>query len=184
MTSQPGSFPNRRLLSQGFAWYAVHVRSRAEKKVENGLAQQGIETFLPLQRSLRKWSDRKKWVDLPLIPGYCFVRVNEGTYLPVLQTPHVMGFVRMEGRPAIIPDGQINFLKRMLKQSDYEWEVAREPLNPGQTVEITAGPFIGLEAELISLKGKNRVGIRIIQIDNTFLVDIPLTDVVAKPVNG
>ncbi len=168
----------------GGAWYAIHIRSRAEKKVEEELLRKNIETFLPMKRSLRHWSDRKKWVDLPLIPGYCFVRAGEGAHQAVLQTRHVAGFVRFGGKPAVIPENQILFLKRMLKQSDYAWEVTGEPLSPGQIVEITAGPMIGLEAELISLKGKSRVGIRIIQISNNFLVDIPLTDVAARNPGG
>jgi transcriptional antiterminator RfaH len=65
----------------------------------------------------------------------------------------------------------------MLKQTDYTWEITKEKLVPGQKVEIIAGPFIGMEAELIALKGKKRVGVRIEQIHNTLLVDIPMEDV-------
>ena len=162
-------------------WYAIYVSSRAEKKVDAELTQQGIESFVPLKRTLRRWSDRKKWVDLPLIPGYCFVKIDYKNHLPIVQTNHVVAFVKFEGKPAVIQDQQIDFLKRMLKQSDYEWEVTQETLSPGQTVEIIAGPFIGLEAELIGLKGKKRVGIRIEQINNIILIDIPLTDITVKP---
>jgi transcription antitermination factor NusG len=160
-------------------WYAVYVSSRAEKKVNLEFSQKGIESFVPLKKSLRKWSDRKKWVDLPLIPGYCFVKINFKFYLSVLQTNHVVGFVRFEGKPAVIQDNQIDFLKRMLKQTDYFWEITKEKLLPGQKVEIIAGPFIGMEAELIAMKGKKRVGVRIEQINNTLLVDIPMEDVTA-----
>ncbi len=161
------------------AWYAVYVSSRAEKKVETALSDKGVEVFLPLKKSLRKWSDRKKWVDLPLIPGYIFVHILLKNYMEVLQTQHVVAFVRFEGKPALIQDQQIEFLKRMLKQSDYTWEITQEKFTPGQKVEITAGPFIGLEAELISIKGKKRVAVRIDQISNTLVVDIPVEDVSA-----
>ena len=71
--------PNLKLLIHPEAdqprWYAIYVNSRAEKKVEADLTCKGIETFLPLKKSLRKWSDRKKWIDMPLIPGYCFVKI-------------------------------------------------------------------------------------------------------------
>ncbi|MBP7505813.1 MAG: UpxY family transcription antiterminator [Prolixibacteraceae bacterium] len=159
-------------------WYAIYVNSRAEKKVEADLAAKGVEVFLPLKMSLRKWSDRKKWVEMPLIPGYCFVRISLKENLRVLQTTHVVGFVRFEGKPARIQDRQIEFLKRMLKQSDYDWEITHEEFMPGQTVEIVAGPFIGLEAELMAIKGKKRVGVRIEQINNTLFVDIPMSDLV------
>ena len=161
-------------------WYAIYVNSRAEKKVEAELTAKGVEAFLPLKKTLRKWSDRKKWVDLPLIPGYCFVKIALQDNLRVLQTTHVVGFVRFEGRPARIQDKQIEFLKRMLKQSDYDWEITHEEFIPGQTVEIIAGPFIGLEAELISIKGKKRVGVRIEQISNTLFVDIPMADLAIR----
>jgi transcription antitermination factor NusG len=161
-------------------WYALYVSSRAEKKVEAELTKKGVENYLPLKTTLRRWSDRKKWVEMPLIPGYIFVRIAYKNYLAALQTNHVVAFVKFEGKPAIIPDRQIDFLKRMLKQTDYTWEVSAEPFKPGQVVEIIAGPFIGLEAELIAIKGKNRVGVRIEQINNVLLVDIPTDDLVIK----
>ncbi len=161
-------------------WYAVYIDSRAEKKVHAELTEKGIESFLPLKTTLRRWSDRKKWVEMPLIPGYCFVKIIYKDYLRVLQTNHVVAFVRFEGQPAVIQESQIDFLKRMLKQTDYEWEVTTEDLVPGQKVEIIAGPFIGTEAELMVIKGKNRVGVRIEQINNVFLVDIPMNDLTVK----
>jgi transcription antitermination factor NusG len=159
-------------------WYAVYVDSRAEKKVEQELTFKSIENYLPLKTTLRRWSDRKKLVDMPLIPGYIFVRILYKNYLSVLQTRHVVGFVRFEGRPASIPDRQIDFLKRMLKQSDYTWEVSVEQFAPGQLVEIVAGPFIGLQAELMAIRGKKRVAVRIEQINNVLFVDIPMEDLV------
>jgi transcription antitermination factor NusG len=161
-------------------WYALYVSSRAEKKVETELTKKGVENYLPLKTTLRRWSDRKKWVEMPLIPGYIFVRIQYKNYLTALQTNHVVAFVRFEGKPAVIPDRQIDFLKRMLKQTDYTWEVTTEQFTPGQTVEIIAGPFIGMEAELVSIKGKKRVGVRIDQINNVLLVDIPIEDLVIK----
>ena len=161
-------------------WYALYVNSRAEKKVREELSKKGIENYLPLKTTLRKWSDRKKMVEMPLIPGYIFVRIQYKNYIPVLQTQHVVAFVRFENRPAIIQEDQIDFLKRMLKQSDYTWEVTTEQFTPGQTVEIIAGPFIGLQAELIAVKGKKRVAVRIEQINNVLLVDIPMEDLIIK----
>jgi transcription antitermination factor NusG len=161
-------------------WYALYVSSRAEKKVEAELTKKGVENYLPLKTTLRRWSDRKKWVEMPLIPGYIFVKILYKNYLTSLQTTHVVAFVRFEGKPAVIPDRQIDFLKRMLKQTDYTWEVSAEKFVPGQVVEIIAGPFIGLEAELIAIKGKKRVGVRIEQINNVLLVDIPMEDLVIK----
>ena len=94
-----------------YHWYAVYVKSRAEKKAQIELQQKGIENFLPLQRKLRQWSDRKKWVEMPLIPGYLFVRISRKEYDLTLQSTQVVSFVRFEGTAATIPDNQIDYLK-------------------------------------------------------------------------
>lgn len=159
------------------SWFAVYVRSRAEKKVAEALLQQGYEFFLPLKKTLRNWSDRKKWVDLPLIPGYCFVCCTPGEHHQILRLNHVVSFVRFCGQPAVIPAGQIDMLKRMLKQSDFSIEVSMELPEPGQKVEVISGPLIGMQAELVQIRGRSKVCIRIEQISNVVLVEIPLEDV-------
>lgn len=160
-------------------WYACCTRSRAEKKVALLLEQKGIENWVPINRVLQRWSDRKKWVDKPLIPGYCFVRILPKEYLSVLQTEHVVCFVKFEGRLAAISDSQIDFLKRMLRQTDYQWEMTREKPKPGQKVEIIAGPLIGFTAELVNYKNSRQICVRLDQIDYAFVVQLPLTDIVA-----
>jgi len=161
-------------------WYACCTRSRAEKKVAVLLEQKGIENWVPLVRTLQRWSDRKKWVEKPLIPGYCFVRIRQKEYLSVLQTEHVVCFVKFENQMAAISDNQIDFIRRMLRQSEYQWEITREKPRPGQQVEIVAGPLIGLQAELVNYKNSRQICVRIDEIDYSFLVQLPLTDVVTK----
>ncbi|MEI7830955.1 MAG: UpxY family transcription antiterminator, partial [Prolixibacteraceae bacterium] len=139
------------------AWHAVYVHSRAEKRVHEELKYKGIESFLPLQRKLRQWSDRKKWVEMPLISGYVFVHITRKHYDMVLQTDNVMQYVRFEGKAAIIRDQDIEILKRMLGQSDLDVEITRDELQPGTLVEIIAGPMMGVRGELISFRGNNKV---------------------------
>lgn len=158
-------------------WYAVYVRPRSEKKVAEGLAEAGIEHFLPLLRTLRRWSDRKKWVNMPLIPGYCFVYISQNEQLHVLKVTHVLAFVKFNGIPAIIPDDQIEFLQRMLKQREVAFQLAEEMPRPGQKVEIIAGPFIGLQAEIVKTKRKSTIYLRIEQLQNAFMLEIPMDHV-------
>ena len=106
-----------------YHWYAVYIKSRAEKKAQTELQQKEIESFLPLQRKLRQWSDRKKWVEMPLIPGYLFVRVSRKEYDTVLQSSFIVSYVRFEGTAAIIPDNQIEYLQLMLKQDNLDIEI-------------------------------------------------------------
>jgi transcription antitermination factor NusG len=158
------------------AWHAVYVHSRAEKRVHEELKYKGIESFLPLQRKLRQWSDRKKWVEMPLISGYVFVHITRKHYDIVLQTDNVMQYVRFEGKAAVIRDQDIEILKRMLGQSDHEVEITREELLPGTLVEIIAGPMMGIRGELISFRGNNKVALRMLPLGFTVLVESPGTN--------
>ena len=165
-----------------YNWYAVYIRSRAEKKAQNELQLAGIETFLPLQRKLRQWSDRKKWVEMPLIPGYLFVKVSRKEYDPVLYSTYVVSYVKFEGAAAIIQEKQIDFLKLMLKQDNLDIEITQEKLEPGQTIEVIAGPLIGLQGKLIRIKGKNKVAIQLEQLGYSALIEILTEDIhVIKP---
>jgi len=154
-------------------WHAIYVHSRAEKKVHGELTRLGIESFLPLQRRLRQWSDRKKWVEMPLISGYVFVHITRKEYDTVLQIDNVMQYVRFEGKAAVIRDQDIEILKRMLGQSDLEVEITSEELLPGMLVEIITGPMMGIRGELVSFRGNNKVALRIPPLGFTVLVESP-----------
>ncbi len=154
-------------------WHAIYVHSRAEKKVHSELSRKGIESFLPLQRRLRQWSDRKKWVEMPLISGYVFVHITRADYDQVLQIENVMQYVRFEGKAAVIRDQDIETLKRMLGQQEVEVEITRDELLPGMLVEIITGPMMGLKGELVSFRGNNKVALRILPLGFTILVESP-----------
>ena len=156
-----------------YNWYAVRVKSRSEKKVYSDLIEQKIEAYLPLQRKLRQWSDRKKWVEMPLISGYVFVFISKKEYETVLKTYNVVCYVYFERKAAIIRVEHINLLKRMLGQVEVELEVTAEQLKPGQMVEIVSGPLCGVIGELIDFKGKNKVALRIPPLGYTVLVEAP-----------
>jgi transcription antitermination factor NusG len=153
-------------------WHVITTRSRAEKKVHADLTAQQIESFLPLQKKLRQWKDRKKWIEMPLITGYCFVNIDRHEYEKVLNTNNVVSYVKFEGKPAQVPASQINFLKKMLSQADIEIEISHENFHPGKRVEIIDGPLIGIHGELISCRGKNRFLLRIKQMNTACLVEI------------
>ena len=160
-----------------FNWYAVYVRSRTEKKAQAELQFKKIETFLPLQRKLRQWSDRKKWVEMPLISGYLFVRISRKEYDTVLHSNYVVSYVRFEGTAATIPDNQIDYLKLMLKLDHLDIEITRESFAPGQMVEVIAGPLIGLCGKLVRIKGKNKVSVELQQLGYSALIEILNEDI-------
>lgn len=158
-------------------WHVVYTRSRAEKKVQDELNYKDIENFLPMQRKLRQWKDRKKWVEMPLMSGYCFVHITRKEYDLVLQTINVVCYIRFEGKAAIIPDSQIDALKQMLKQNDFEVNVTTENYEPGDKVEVIEGPLIGLRGELVKARGKNKFVLRLTQINSVITVEIPANHV-------
>lgn len=158
-------------------WYAIYVKSRCEKKAWQKLTEKGIDSYLPLQQKIQQWSDRKKKVELPLLPGYLFVHINRPEYDATLQTEHVVCFVTTAGKASPIRDEEIDTLRRILAPQDLSVELSMEDLAPGQKVEVIAGPLVGLKGELVQLKGKKVVGVRIEQIPYTITVDIPLAHI-------
>jgi len=132
-------------------------------------------------KKLRKWKDRKKWVEIPLISGYCFVYISGGEYDKVLQIANVVCFVTFEGKAAKIPDEQIDYLKRLLSHSDVEVSVSHENYEPGQEVEVIAGPMLGLRGELIKARGKQKFILRFQQINSIFTVVIDKKDLTFIP---
>jgi len=156
-----------------YNWYAIRVKSRSEKKVLFDLVELQIEAYLPIQRKLRQWSDRKKWVETPLISGYVFVYISRKEYEAVLRIYNVISYIYFEGKAAIIRDEDINLLKRMLGQVEVDIEITADQFKPGQMVEIIAGPLLGVIGELIDFKGKDKVALRIPPLGYTVLLDAP-----------
>ncbi len=162
-------------------WYVVYTKSRAEKKVEAELSVQGVECFLPLQKKLRQWKDRKKWVEIPLLSGYCFVHITRREYDKVLQDANVVCYVTFEGKAAVIPDEQIEYLRKMLSQYDFEVKVTHENFKPGKKVEIIEGPFVGIRGELLKNHGKHKFLLRIERMETSFTVEVPAQYLSALP---
>jgi len=153
-------------------WYAVYTKPRAEKQVAERLEEAGVEFFLPLQKTYRRWSDRKKLVERPLLSSYVFVKVKSAVFHKVFQVQGVVRFVSFEGRPASIPQNQIDNL-RLLINSDAEIEVSSEKFEQGDNVEVIRGSLVGLTGELIKIGRTKRVVVRIDRLDQNLILKIP-----------
>ncbi|HNS31100.1 MAG TPA: UpxY family transcription antiterminator [Tenuifilaceae bacterium] len=160
-------------------WLAAYTKPRNEKKVYRRLVDAGIETFLPLQKRMKQWSDRKKLVEEPLLRSYIFVRITEKDYFRVLGTPGVVRYVSFEGKAAPIPDRQIDTLK-MLIGEQVNIEVLEHDISPGEKVVIELGTMRGFEGELVRIAGENRVVIRIEHVTHSLLVTLPSHYIVKK----
>ncbi len=143
-------------------WFAVYTNPRAEKKVNAEFIYQGIESYLPLQRTLKFWSDRRKWVEEPLFKSYIFVRISESQYFHVLNTTGVVRYVTFEGRAVPIPEKQIEAIRYFLSELDAPLEkMDLSGFEQGTKVEITRGPLKGLTGQIVNQPGQQRVRVEI-----------------------
>lgn len=139
------------------SWMALYTRPRSEKKVRAYLDSIGVENYLPIQYQLRQWSDRKKPVEVVVIPMVIFVRV-ESSYAPELfHNSLIIRPLNLPGggkKPAIIPDDQIERLKFILGQSDYPVTFDPKILKVNDKVRIVRGPLMGLTGEILACDDK------------------------------
>jgi len=152
-------------------WYAVYTKPRSEKKLAQRLNEKRIEAYVPLRKTLKQWSDRKKLVEEPMISSYVFVNVDQENYFEVLNTPGAVRFIWFSGKPAIIPDKQIQNLK-LVTGANIDVECAGNDFPKGTHVRVVTGPLNGLTGELISTAGKHKVLIRIDHLDKVLLVTV------------
>jgi transcriptional antiterminator RfaH len=155
-------------------WYAIYTRPRAEKLAFSRLEEADVEVFLPLVKTWRQWSDRKKMVEKPLLSSYLFVKVRKKEFPQVYRISGVVKFISFEGQPVPIPQNQIDNLK-LIVNSDAEIEVSGEAFAKGDNVEVVTGALTGLTGELIRIGGKKRVIVRIDRLDQNIIVTIPVT---------
>lgn len=151
-------------------WYALVVMPQHERAVAGHLETLGFETFVPLYRTRRKWSDRVKLVEAPLFRGYTFARFSADERLKPLRIPGVRSIVSVAARPAPIPVDQINAVKRLVGSG--------LPLQPwpflkvGDRVRIERGPLAGVEGILLEVRKSWQVVVSIELLQRSVAVRI------------
>jgi len=131
-------------------WIALYTRPRSEKKVKNTLDKMGIETYLPIQKQMRQWSDRKKLVDVVVIPMVIFVNADKGELYQIINHPLILRPFTLPGCKVVatIPVNQIERLKFILGQSDVPVEFDTQIFDTNDNVEVIRGHFMGLKGEV------------------------------------
>jgi len=162
-----------KLAGEPLCWYAAHTQPRHEKNVERHLRMREIETYLPLHREVRLWNQRRAEVTIPLFPGYVFVRLYLKDRLKALEHPSVVSFVSFSGRPATLPDTEIQALRNTLAQREAE---PYPYLTPGKRVRIRSGPLAGLEGTIVRKKGRLRMIVSVDFLQRSIAVDMEPTD--------
>lgn len=153
-------------------WYVAYVRSRSEKKVAERLAKHGIAHYLPLIKTIRQWSDRKKLVSMPLFNGYIFLHCTDQQLSEIRMISGVVNYIYHEGKPAVVPDAQIQAIKQLLDTGS-PMEAMPDTFLPGEKVRITFGPLTGTVGELVAIENEKHFLLRIEVIHQALVIKVP-----------
>jgi transcription antitermination factor NusG len=161
-------------LSNTPQWVAVYTASRAEKAVTERISQDlHLETYLPLHRVLRKWSDRMKSVEVPLLPSYTFVKMTERDLYYVYDVQGVTGFVRFPSTGiATIPQFEIDAMRRLAEADKEVYVHNTSLLRKGASVRIVAGHFEGLQGSIIKDCKDGNFAVQISQLNVSLVMTI------------
>jgi len=157
------------------AWFAIWTRSRHEQVVRTQLERKQIETFLPTVTRWSRWKDRKKKIDWPLFPGYCFARFDPVARMPVLKCAGVVSIVSFEGELAPIPEHEIQGIRQLV-----ESELAYDPcplIREGMMVEVKHGPLRGVVGRLVRKGAHARLVLSVDLIGQAVSVEVDAADV-------
>jgi transcription antitermination factor NusG len=156
-------------------WYVAYTRANHEKRVAEQLEGRAVDYFLPSYKSVRRWKDRRVQLELPLFPGYVFVRLPLRDRLRVLEVPGVVRLVGFNGHPAALPEKEIESLRESLTRQS---KVKPHPyLTVGRRVRIKSGPLSPLEGILVRKKGSFHIIVSIDLIMRSVIAQVDVSDV-------
>jgi transcriptional antiterminator RfaH len=155
-------------------WRAIYVSSRAEKKVMEKLRARGINAYVPLVKSMRQWSDRKKMVEMPLLNGYAFVQISDSENETVLCEKGVVSFVKSEGKIATVRDEEILRLRQLVELGYHlDAYASTREVHKGEKVKIGSGPLRGLEGIIEDDKDQQHLCLLLESIGHCIRVRLP-----------
>lgn len=159
------------------AWYVAHTKSRFENVATTGLSRKRLSVFLPKIRVRSKRQDRKLMIDVPLFPGYIFVRtdLNPDEHLEILKTTGVVRLVGNKSGPTPVPEECIESLKIMIAQNGVI-ETGTH-FQKGDKVIVTGGPFRGVVGIFVRYQKKERVLVQIEALGQYASVEVDTDDV-------
>ncbi|MGB7293156.1 MAG: UpxY family transcription antiterminator [Thermodesulfobacteriota bacterium] len=157
------------------SWFALYTKARHEKKVNEALAGKNLEAFLPLRNVINRWKDRKKEIQLPLFPGYLFVRMEPDDRFNVLNTRGVVRILGNKGNPMPVPVEEIEATKTLLESG-----LRYEPfsyLTEGKEVVVIRGPLEGVGGRILQVRGATRLIISVNLIQRSVSVEVDVSDI-------
>ncbi|TDO25700.1 UpxY family transcription antiterminator [Sediminibacterium goheungense] len=154
-------------------WFALYTKPRWEKKIDSVLLRKGIESWCPLQKVERQWSDRKKIIEDPLFKSYVFVRITPDERTKVLMTDGVLNFVHYLGKPAVIKDEEVETIKKYLAEKDASIAIlSEEGFQNEMKIKVNHGVFMGNEGTVIR-GGKKKVYVKLESLGQVMVVEFP-----------
>lgn len=154
-------------------WFALYTKPRWEKKVDSVLSGKDIESWCPVQKVQKQWSDRKKIVEEPLFKSYVFVRIDDKERVKVLMTDGVLNFVHYLGKPAVIRDEEVLVIKKYLLEKDASISLQSiESFNENTLVKINHGVFMDNTGTVLRA-GKKKVFVKLESLGQVMTVEFP-----------
>lgn len=156
-------------------WHVLYVKSRQEKKVYNLLLENKLEAFLPLITTVRKWSDRKKKIEVPFFSSYVFVKINSPMdFYSALNINGVVSYIRFSNEYAIVKESEIMNLKLLVGNEDVT-EIKNTFYQPkiGEISKIRFGPLTGLECEVLKIRNAHTILVRVNSLKQNITANIP-----------
>lgn len=161
----------------GAQWYALYTCARHEKRVAEQIERRRVSCYLPTYRSVRRWKDRRKELEMALFPGYVFVNMPLTIKLKVLEVPGAVRLVSFNGQPAPLPAEEIEALRTRLAS---DAKVEPHPyLRAGRKVRVRSGPFQGLEGVIVRRKDRCRLIFSIDLIQRSLAIEVDESDLEA-----
>jgi transcription antitermination factor NusG len=153
-------------------WYALYTKSRYEKKTGQLLSEIGFEVYVPLLKTIKQWSDRKKKVEEPLFRSYIFIKTTTDKFHIARSVEGAVYIVSFNREPAVIQEEQIKSLQLLL-DSEEKFDLSQEEFATGDTVEVMQGSLRGLKGTFVDYRGKKHILLRIDAINQSIVVHIP-----------
>ena len=152
-------------------WHVLYSKPRWEKKLDESLVKKGFESWCPLNKVQKQWSDRKKIVEEPLFKSYVFVKINEAERTEILMTPGALNFVYYLRKPAIIRDVEIETIKLYLQDGDAKVEIVDASVfKENSKVKIKQGIFLNAEGKVLRT-GKKKIYVLIESLASVMVVE-------------
>lgn len=155
-------------------WYALYTKPRWEKKIDASLTKKNIESWCPLQKIEKQWTDRKKIIEEPLFKSYIFVHIANSERSKVFQTDGILNFVYYLGKPAIIKEAEINLIKQYLLEKDVKISlISKEGFEESTKIRVNHGVFMGKVGTVLK-NMKKKIFVKLESLGQVMVVEFPV----------